>query len=112
LGFRVFRVPEAATILITAIGVIPPLMNPIERSTFEGVVVKTKIALEDSFYSLAKSSGRPSVIICDRGTMDTAAYMSESDWDAMLDEHNWNVVDLRDKRYDAVVRTFPQTSIS
>eukprot|EP01122_Echinamoeba_exundans_P015104 TRINITY_DN7035_c0_g1_i1.p1 TRINITY_DN7035_c0_g1~~TRINITY_DN7035_c0_g1_i1.p1 ORF type:complete len:509 (+),score=110.40 TRINITY_DN7035_c0_g1_i1:37-1563(+) len=103
LGFRVFRVPEAATILITAIGVIPPLMNPIERSTFEGVVVKTKIALEDSFYSLAKSSGRPSVIICDRGTMDTAAYMSEEDWAAMLDEHNWNVVDLRDKRYDAVV---------
>lgn len=103
LGFRVFRVPEAATVLITAIGVIPPLMNPLERSTFEGVVVKTKIALEDTFYALAKSSGRPSVIICDRGTMDTAAYMSEEDWSAMLDEHGWNVVDLRDKRYEAVI---------
>lgn len=97
--------------LITAIGVIPPLMNPIERSTFEGVVVKTKIALEDTFHALAKVSGRPSVLICDRGTMDTAAYMSEADWGAMLDEHNWNVVDLRDKRYDAVIRTYFTTVI-
>lgn len=103
LGFRVFRVPEAATILITAVGLIPPMMSPTERSVFEGVVVKTKIALEDTFHALAKASGRPSVIICDRGTMDTAAYMTEDDWSAMLDEHSWNVVDLRDKRYEAVI---------
>lgn len=37
--------------------------------------MKTKIALEDAFYALAEASGEPSVIICDRGTMDTAGEM-------------------------------------
>lgn len=38
-------------------------------------MMKTKIALEDSFYALAEASGEPSVIICDRGTMDTAGML-------------------------------------
>jgi len=35
--------------------------------------------------------------------MDTAAYMSKESWEVLLDEYNWNVVDLRDRRYDGVI---------
>jgi len=103
LGFRVFRVPEAATLLLTGTGLNPAKMDEQERTTFEGSMVKTKIALEDIFYQIAKASNHPSVIICDRGTMDTRAYMDDENWEVMLDEHGWNVVDLRDRRYDAVI---------
>ena len=61
------------------------------------------MALEDLFYNLAEAGSQPCVIICDRGTMDTAAYMSPEHFDVLLDDYKWNVVDLRDKRYDAVI---------
>ena len=32
-------------------------------------------ALEDAFYGLAKSTGEPAVLLCDRGAMDGSAYM-------------------------------------
>lgn len=103
LGFRVFRVPEAATLLITGTGLSPPSLKEPERTVFEGTIIKTKIALEDIFYQIAKAGNTPSVIICDRGTMDTRAYMNEESWDILLDEFSWNVVELRDKRYDAII---------
>jgi CYTH domain-containing protein/thymidylate kinase len=102
LGFRVYRVPEAATLFITG-GFSPWLMAGEERIAFEGNLVRTKIALEDAFYAIAKASKQPSVIICDRGTMDTSAYLPRETWDIVMDEFMWNVVDLRDKRYDAVI---------
>jgi predicted ATPase/CYTH domain-containing protein len=102
LGFRVYRVPEAATMLITG-GLSPWLMPEAERISFEGNLVKTKIALEDAFFAVAKASKVPSIIICDRGTMDTSAYLDRDTWEVVMDEFSWNVVDLRDKRYDAVI---------
>jgi len=103
LGFRVFRVPEAATLILTGTGLNPGLMEEHERQVFEGTIIKTKMALEDLYYNLAAASSQPCVIICDRGTMDTAAYMNDEDFDILLDDHNWNRIDLRDKRYDAVI---------
>jgi len=35
--------------------------------------------------------------------MDTRAYMDADSWEVLLDEYGWNVVDLRDRRYDAVI---------
>jgi hypothetical protein len=37
------------------------------------------------------------------GTMDTAAYMQPEDFDALIDEHHWSLVEIRDKRYDCVI---------
>ena len=42
-------------------------------------------------------------IISDRGVMDPYAYMSPEQWQTILDEEGWNCVNLRDKRYDAVI---------
>jgi len=35
--------------------------------------------------------------------MDTRAYMDNDSWEVLLDEYGWNVVDLRDRRYDAII---------
>jgi predicted ATPase len=103
LGFRVFCVPEAASLLITGVGMVPPMLPEHERITFEGTLLRTKIALEDTFTALAKASKRRSVVLCDRGTMDTRAYMDKETFDLVLSEFGWNVVDLRDRRYDGVI---------
>lgn len=103
LGFRVFRVPEAASLLITGIGMFPPMLPEHEQIPFEGVLLKTKIELENAFMALAKASNKPCVILCDRGTMDTAAYLDKNRFNIVLNEYGWNVVDLRDRRYDGVI---------
>jgi len=105
LGFRVFVVPEAATIVITGGGIWKDYkeMSPDQVLAFEGNLMKTKMALEDAFYGIAEASGEPSVIICDRGTMDTAAYLPQSSWEVLLDEFGWNLMNLRDRRYEAVI---------
>lgn len=59
--------------------------------------------LEDYFYDLAVLNGKPSVILMDRGVMDPKAYMDEPTWQAVLDLNDYNIVYLRDKRYDVVI---------
>jgi CYTH domain-containing protein len=102
LGFDVYRVPEAATLLFSG-GVNvgdpdPPPVIEVQRS-----ILRTMLALEDNFASVARSTGRPSVILCDRGTMDASAYMQPDAWDALLNEYGFTTVGLRDARYDAVI---------
>ena len=63
----------------------------------------TQFALEDYFTNLALIQGKPSVILCDRGLMDSKAYLTEDAWQLLLDEQNWNHIMLRDKRYDGVL---------
>jgi hypothetical protein len=45
----------------------------------------------------------PTIVLCDRGVMDGSAYTDENVWQAILDETGWNTIQLRDKRYEAVV---------
>ena len=100
LGFEIFIVPEAATILMTGGAVFDG--SSIEKELgFEQNKVKVQIALEDAFTNLALSQRKPTVIICDRGTMDSRAYVGPDKWQIMLEENGWTVQGLRD-RYDAV----------
>ena len=58
---------------------------------------------EETFHNIAKSKGSPSVIICDRGGMDSAAYVSKEEWEHILEVNGWSVEeDLREGRYDQV----------
>jgi len=61
------------------------------------------MALEDFFLETALNSDRKTVIICDRGIMDGAAFNDSSVWQAVLDETGWNTIQLRDRRYEAVI---------
>lgn len=59
--------------------------------------------LEDRFVELAEISGEHTVILCDRGTLDSKAYISPEGWQAVMDENGWSMVNIRDKRYDAII---------
>ena len=61
------------------------------------------MALEDIFIDIAINSDIKTVIICDRGVMDGSAYTEEKVWQALLDETAWNTIQLRDRRYEAII---------
>ena len=63
---------------------------------FQWQILSLQMALEDSFTSLAKDSGRPCVILCDRGVMDGSAYVTLDQWEELKLAHELDTVTLRD----------------
>lgn len=103
LGYHVLRVPEAATMFIIGGGLTPY----VDRVSFQTELLKAQQALEAGFVALAQQmterTSKEAIILCDRGTMDAAAYMEKHEWQAVLDANRWSTVDLRDRNYSAVV---------
>lgn len=101
-GFNVYLVPETATLLLTGgasfAGATADQVHAIEVG-----VLQTQMALEDAFARIAEAAGKPAILLCDRGAMDVSAYLPPDAWQALLDERDWTVVGLRDRRYDAVI---------
>ena len=54
-------------------------------------------------HNIALNTGEPSVILMDRGLMDTVAYSGWDIWGKILQRMGWNHIELRDNRYDAVI---------
>jgi CYTH domain-containing protein/predicted ATPase len=102
LGFQVYRVPEAATLLLGG-GIRVRDATPSQRMGIQAQMLRVIMALEDAFYGVARATARPAVLLCDRGTMDVSTYVSPEAWTALLNEHDWTVVGLRDRRYEAVM---------
>ena len=103
-GFRVFSVPEIPTLTKQGGGMI--IMGGLSQENimkFQQYLMKIQMKTEDYFTELAILSGQPSIILCDRGVIDPYAYMEEGVWRTILDSQGWNMLSLRDKRYDAVV---------
>jgi CYTH domain-containing protein len=61
------------------------------------------LALEDTFYNLAISCGQKSVVLCDRGVMDTSAYMSKAAFRRMLDQVGLSDIAAKEGRYHGVI---------
>lgn len=61
------------------------------------------LAIENTFFDLAKSCGKNCLVICDRGAMDAAAYMDKNAFNEILKRNNLNSVELRDNRYNQVI---------
>lgn len=76
-----------------------------DKITLESSMLRLKILLEDEFYKMAMSQSRtePVIILSDRGTMDSCAYVTQDEFATILDNEGWSIINLRDKRYDAVV---------
>ena len=103
-GFIVFNVPEAATLLMKGGAMINvEKLNEDQMFKFQIELMKTQIALEDTFKTLAENSGMPAVIICDRGLMDTRGYTGQEVFDRILDHTGWSTIELRDNRYDGIL---------
>lgn len=102
IGFDVYRVPEAATLVLSG-GVQIRGMAAHQLTAFQNHLLKIIRTLEDSFYAMASTTGRPSVLLCDRGCMDGAAYVSNQVWVEILRQNNWTAEQVCSGRYDAVI---------
>ena len=122
MGWRVFRVPETATILLGG-GVSFSLLDDEQRLDFQVVLrvpgvndvklncpqenlLKTMFQLEDTYFSLASTQKRNCLVICDRGAMDASAYLPREDWEEILDKNSLNEVDIRDNRFTSGLCSF------
>ena len=99
LGYTVLFVPETATELITG-GLAPWTCR--SNLDYQKCQMKLQLEKEKSFEQGAASMPAEKVlIVCDRGTLDNKAYMTELEFSALLGELGCNEVELRDS-YDAV----------
>lgn len=104
-GFRVFIVPEVATMFFSSgvqdIGKIAA-ENPELYINVQRRILGMQMAYRKEFLSLAKYFNGPSIIIYDRGPMDGAAYMPLEDFEKMMREENLTLHDVRDS-FDGVI---------
>ena len=99
LGYTVLFVPETATELITG-GVAPWTCG----TNVEYQVCQMQLQLEKERIFTQGALTMPVnkiLLVCDRGALDNKAYMTQADFDKVLDVVGHNEVELRDS-YDAV----------
>ena len=100
LGFLILCVPEAATLMF---GNGARVWDESSAFVFQRNLIRLQLALEDAFAELAVEAKQNAVVLCDRGAMDGKAYMSDEQWELLLEELRMTPVALRDERYDAVL---------
>ena len=101
LGFKVFTVPEVPTMYSQGGW---SYLTPNHDLYYEGelAILRTQLALEDSFMRLAETCTKPTFIVCDRGTLDISAYIDHEMWEELCQKCGTNPNELR-QRYDAVL---------
>jgi len=102
LGWKVYRVPETANILLSG-GVDFGDLPKEAQQQFQANLLKTMMQIENSFFDLAKASSRNCLVICDRGAMDASAFVSRAQWEDILVTNGLDEVEIRDNRYNQVV---------
>ena len=83
-GFDVYAAPETATVLFNS-GVQLPSSRE-GRFVFQTAILKQQLATERNLTSIAAATGRPSIIIFDRGALDAKGYMDQEMWLRVLAE--------------------------
>lgn len=58
--------------------------NSLSNKPMSRLIYLSQLTLEDAIYNIAKSTKKPSVIVCDRGCMDSMVYLSKKLWSLML----------------------------
>lgn len=89
-GFDVYLCPEVPTLLLNA-GCRYPGYFGDERELvqFEVSLVELQLQMELSMVQIAQSTGRPSVILYDRGLLDFAAYTPQEKWAQVMNHNQW-----------------------
>ena len=98
-GYLVLFVSETATELSSGGA---PWKYTKNNKEYQLQITKLMLAKEQAFEGAARTFDEEKVlIVCDRGTLDNRAYMSEEEFRYVLDQLGTGEVELRD-RYDAV----------
>ena len=101
LGYKVFIIPEVPTLFSQA-GMDYLTDNHAFFYEGEKATLEMQLALEDKFTRIAETITTPTIIVCDRGTMDISAYMKPEMWDEITAGVGTCSEKLR-ARYDAVL---------
>ncbi len=72
LGYKVFIIPEVPTLFSQA-GMDYLTDNAAFFYEGEKATLEVQLALEDKFTRMAETIDKPTIIVCDRGTMDISA---------------------------------------
>lgn len=96
------KVPEIPTILITGGCAYPGLEGGDQLFHFETAILQAQLQLESSFEMVAKSTGKPSILLMDRALMDVAAYLPEAQWKDIVGRNGWTEEQFTG-RYDLVL---------
>ena len=59
--------------------------NAQERMKFQSLLIRFQMYMEDYITKLADMSKSPSIVLCDRGTMDPEAYITKDEYQSILD---------------------------
>jgi predicted ATPase len=102
LGWKVFRVPETATVLMSG-GISFGELNEEQVMDFQEHLVATMMALEDTYFSMAEKCDHNCLVIADRGTMDASAFIDRENWEKILAKLNLEEIEISDNRYNHVV---------
>lgn len=103
LGWKVFRVPETASILLSG-GIKFAELNSEQALEFQNSLLRTMLSIERTFFQLAQSLQQNCMVICDRGTMDASAFVPRHQWEEILARNDYRSdVDVRDVRYHQIV---------
>jgi len=102
LGWKVYRSPETATVLMQG-GIKFPELSKEDAFLFQENLIKTMLAIENTYFDIAETCPKNCIVICDRGLMDATAFITLEEWDLMCKRNGWNSVDMRDNRYDQVI---------
>lgn len=107
-GYRVFCVPEAATLMMQGGAQLDTSqMNWDFAVQMQTAVLQMQMNLEDSFTNIAMNeqneTQKPTLVLCDRGLLDGSAYVEPELWHQIMDEQNFAGLNLIEKRYDAVI---------
>jgi len=102
LGWKVFRVPETATVLMSG-GIAFGDLNEEQILDFQEHLVATMMALEDTYFSMAEKCSQNVLIIADRGTMDASAFISREAWEKILAKLSLEDIEISDNRYNHIV---------
>ena len=102
LGWKVFTVPEAATILLGG-GVKFGELSSEQAYEFQKDLLRTLVQIEAVFFNQAALIKDKNVlIICDRGAMDPSAYLDAEGWNTILGDCKLSSFELRENRYNQV----------
>ncbi|CAB9526803.1 expressed unknown protein [Seminavis robusta] len=83
-GFDVYCAPEVATLFLNS-GVGYP-KSAEQQYTFQSSICILQLALERTLTTIVQGTGRPSIIIYDRGILDTKGYVDNDTWQRILSE--------------------------
>jgi hypothetical protein len=88
-GYECMMVPEAATMIFSAGGVLNmETYSKYQGLLFQKALMGLQIALEKQYVDLMriKPTSEYVFVLCDRGLLDGSAYISDEDFDGMLEE--------------------------